>query len=186
MTLDSHVRSVQQKALLIYCALFASLAIYVVVAFLVMDGAATPGSAGENLRIPLTLAAISTGGASILLPRFLRSDAMLRRVLDAQPNLARLATNTDGRTDPDRLRALQTFDDASLRLMAIAQRWMPMQILGCALAESVAIFGLVLALITQQPTQIVPFAIAAAILMGSHFPRLPALIAHASELLHRR
>lgn len=186
MTLASHVRSMQKTALMIYLALFASLAIYVVVAFVVMDGDAQIESVAEPLPMALGFAAFCSGTASILVPRLLRSDAMLRRVLDAAPNLERLATGADGRTDPDRLRALQSLDDSSLRLLAISQRWMPTQILGCALAESVAICGLVLALITHQPKQIVPFAIAAAGLMANHFPRLPALIAHARELMHRR
>lgn len=50
-------------------------------------------------------------------------------------------------------------------------RWLSAQILSWALCESVAIYGLVLAFVTHQPTAYYPFAAAALVLLALYPPR---------------
>jgi len=55
-------------------------------------------------------------------------------------------------------------------------------IVGCAIGESVAIYGLVAAFLAQDPKLIVPFAITAVFLMGVQFPSVDGMKAVAAEL----
>lgn len=184
--LEQQVKSLQRTALILYGALFMSLLVYVFIAFNVLGS--MEGGAPEDIatiKLALTAAAIAVGGASVLLPRVLLSESRVRAIMSAAPDLQRLATHPNGVVDQARLHALQAEDPSTLKLLTLAQRWMPTLILGMALAEAVAVFGLVLTILSHDAMQIVPFAAAAAVLMASHFPRLPALIERAKEVMHR-
>ncbi len=183
VTIEQHLSTTQRTTLIIYAGLFMSLVTYVVVAFVLSSAPGDlPPPATSSISAPLTLAAIVAGGTSVLLPRWLLSDANIKLAMDKPILFERFARRPDGSTDPERLRALQLLDPASAKPLLAAQRWTLSVILGAALADAVAICGLILTIISRDPSRIFPFVAAAALLTVSHFPRLAPVIERAKQL----
>jgi hypothetical protein len=183
MDLEQRLSSIRRTTLTVYAALFPSLAIYVVLAFAIgrPSGEADAATLG-GIKLVMTLAALAIGGASVLVPRWMLADQTLAALAKATPDLQRLARGRNGVLDPEQLRALQALDPSQVVLIAIAQRWTTTVILGVALGEAVAICGLMLALLSHDPMQIVPFAAAAVVLMMSHFPQLDRVLDRVKTL----
>ncbi len=116
----------------LWAALFTSTLIYLVVLELVEVQA---GASWETLVYPLAFIAAATGGASLLLPRFMYKQS-------------------------------QSGDSASQK----QSRYITTLILALALAESIAIFGLVLGFLGAPATVVVPFFAVAWVLMIIRFP----------------
>ena len=117
---------------ILWAALFASTLIYLVVLELVE---VQTGASWQTLVYPLAFVAATTGGASLLLPRFMHKQS-------------------------------QSGDSAIQK----QSRYLTTLILALALAESVAIFGLVLGFLGAPATVVVPFFAVAWILMLVRFP----------------
>ncbi len=161
-----------------------ALVTYVVVAFVIGGAPSEAPAQGEMaaLEMPIVLVAIAAGGSSVLLPRWLLSEAPLRQVMAQPVVLDRFARSPNGAVDPERLRALQQLEPSAAKLLLVAKRWTLSVILGTALADAVALCGLVLAILSRDASRIFPFVAAAAFLMLSHFPRLAPVIERAKQL----
>lgn len=122
---------------ILWVALFTSTLIYLVVLELVE---VQTGASWETLVYPLAFIAVTTGGASLLLPRFMCKQS-------------------------------QSGDSAS----QTQSRYITTLILALALAESIAIFGLVLGFLGAPATVVVPFFALCWCLMVMQFPTMEKL-----------
>jgi hypothetical protein len=156
---------------IIWGALLASVAIYVVVAYMASPEAA--GEVPEAMILGVTAAALAAGAASLFVPSRLLPEATLREHMQAESlDLTRHALNPQtGKVDPAQLARLQKLSEEEQRLVTATTFYLTPWIVGAALAEAVAIFGLVLAFVTGEPGAALPFAGAAAALLAIKRPR---------------
>lgn len=132
---------------ILWLALFASLAGYVMVVVFARGmpqpplQAAALGANSSALIGALALAAVGAAGASFILPRVMLKAVMKK--LDAQ------------------------FEPLSARELGLYRG--PF-VIGVALSQSVALFGLVLGVLHYGAVDYVPFFVAGALLMLAHYP----------------
>ena len=144
---------------ILWLALLASVGIYAVIAFSVIPGSeAAPPDDADTMTIIFGVVAMSTASASMVLPKVLLSDDKLKAHLQNEAG------------------------SAEERLESIGALYFPAWLIGVALAESVAIFGLVLAFVMDDPRFMVPFAVVAALLIVVKRPNLAAVIERAKNL----
>ncbi len=166
---------------ILWFGLFASTFAYVFV--LAMQGQRIcdfpPCGADSPLLYGLGGGALSSAVASVLLSRRLMRAALPRTAPAIREEQDPSQVQYRDRVTMRRLFA----DPASARRSAIAAHKTPF-IVGMALAESVAIYGLVLGLLGFPPANVAPFFAGCWILMACHFPRVAA-IERALEGVHR-
>jgi len=146
--LRSIIATLSRTTRIIWIALMASIALYVVVAFVVVKEPRASDSG--SLGMPLAAIAMATAGASLALRHGSLSDAALVRAL-AKPL-------PEGQVYAVKARGLPA---AERRLLAAAVHMQTALIPCLALNEAIAIFGLVLAFQSGRPEMSLPFAAAA-------------------------
>ena len=151
---------------LIWLAASAAIGLYVVVAY------AVTGGGGAESEEPARAIVFACYGQSLLLGvgslgyrRWALSDARLRQAMagEEQP----------GRAGEDVL------ESGLVRVLAQLQM---VDIVGLALHEAIAIFGLVLAILTGQAQAVLPFAAFATLLNLAVLPRPDAVVERAERL----
>lgn len=111
------------------------------------------------------------------------SDDRLRSSLRQDPQPPDLARNPQtGRIDEQRLRRIEALASHERRLLRLPSVCFTPWILQLVLGEVVAIFGLLLSLISHTFPPILPFAAAAFVLNLMAFPRIEPLLDRASRL----
>lgn len=138
---------------MIWAALAGAVLLYAGLPVLV----AASGEGGDALVLPLAGAAVAAGGGVFVARRALMGTIGLI----APPRVA-----SGQRATPDELAAA---------LRAALQRYQVGTIVGCALAEAVALFGLVVAMLGAPYGQAVPFFVAGFALIAVQFPRASVL-----------
>ena len=168
---------------ILWFAMTASVVIYVGVCFAITQGQ-EPWPIEATVLYVMIAAACSTGAASWIVPGLMLSNERIRKHMRGDVDLEEMATNPQTRKlDEDRLARLRELSDLDKRLAGLPAMYFAPFIVGIALAESVAIFGLVLTFLSKDMTYIVPFAIAAIALMLLRYPRLEPLFDRASKLV---
>jgi hypothetical protein len=160
------LRSQQQVLTILWAALIASAAIYVVVSFLVAP--AEVPEAPQELVIVLGIVAVAVAIASMVMPRKLLPDNAVRGRMQAKR--------------PAAVGAHKRLSEREQRLASVAGLYMAPWLVGMVLAEAVAIFGLVLVFITGDPNMVIPFAVVGAALMLLKRPNVSAFVEHAEKL----
>ena len=145
---------------IIWAALGFSTVVYFVVLLLLSEQWEPGAGLPSDSPLPLALSAVSVATA-VAIPLLRR--AILGSVgISAPPPDGTAARVTKG-----------ALDDAMRRALG---RYQTTTIIGCALAESIAIHGLVLAFLSQEPLAYVPGWIVCLVLMGLQFPREAGLL----------
>jgi hypothetical protein len=164
--LDPAVAQQQRVLTILWAALLASVGLYLGLAYVVTGGMDSATDEPAVLVIAMSIAAVTTAIASLILPRKLLSDDMLRQHLRSA-NPASSKAESSGR------------EHRSARARGL---YMVPWLFGVMLAEAVALFGFVLAFMTGEPALMIPFAIVAAALIAYERPDVPAFIDRAGKL----
>jgi hypothetical protein len=186
-----YVTSLNKKRTLmriLAAAMMFSVILYVVVAWFlsVQPEAAPPTEAGTMLRIPLGVVSICIGLAVIALRTILFSRERLERQLAAPPNLEKAAVNPQTRkVDPALLESLKTMTEAEQKLISLITWYQTPYIVMLALSESIAIFGLVLSIVSKSPFEMLPFAVVSLFLVIRTAMHPAILIDEAESVLQR-
>lgn len=182
--LEELVRPSELTARVIWVGLTAPIVVYVVVAFLVTDPAASAQEPLLALQAVLIVVALIAGTVSLLLPRFLLSDERLQRVLRDDPALEDLARDPQtGKVDEERRRKIEALSTQERKLLRLPPVYLTQLIIRLALTETVAIMGLVLAIISNSPQLVVPFAALALVLNLSSLPKVKEQLESATLLV---
>lgn len=168
---------------IIWFVLVASVAIYVLTCFIITQGQ-DPRPVDAPVLYVMIAAACIAGAASWMAPGFLLSNERIRKHMRGDVDLEALATSPQTHVlDEDRLARLGELSEIDQRLVSLPRLYFVPFVIGIALAESVAIFGMVLTILTANGTYVVPFAIASVALMLLRFPRLEPLFDRARRLV---
>jgi len=175
------VSDMARQARLLWMLMASSIAIYGGVLFFLlekgMNNEAPPPETLQAIGLALTAAAASAGVASIVLPRILMAPKRLcARMPDPAPD--EIVLPRKGRREVIDLRALAPLERKVayvLKKDAFAAG-----LIGIALAESVALMGLVLGVLSREILAATPFLFVGGALVMARMPKLEAL---ARELL---
>lgn len=153
---------------MIWTMLLGSIALYVGVALFVDSGQRDPAMAAQ-LALPLAVLAAGAAAASLWLPQIQYTRA-LRSAVEAAS-----WETTQGRfAEPDVVRE------------RAATLFMTPFIVGAALSESVAIYGLILALLGAPPLHWAPFFVASAVLFVLRIPSADQIELPVEEICKAR
>lgn len=142
-------------------AMMVSVVIYTVVAwFLSVQAEADPTAAKSiALRLPLGIVGIVTGLASIAVRIVWVSTERMERRLAGAPDLERAAIHPQTRKlDHELLESFKTMTLPEQKIIGLMTWYQVPYIIMLALSESIALFGLVLAILSRTPSEMLPFA----------------------------
>lgn len=182
------LRELLRPALLIHTffwwILTACIVFYVVLAWILARAPDAPAAVASSIELALAGFAIATGAASLLLPRFWLSDERLRSVLASPPDLEALARpQGSSARDELRLQAIQTLTAQEQKLLALPGFYFPCFLVRMVLNESVAVYGLILTILSHTFESVLPFATAGLLLNLVSRPRIEPLLERASHLV---
>lgn len=182
-TFNQRVKPTQFIMTILWAALLASVFIYIVVGFFI-TGDREPTELDGTLVVIMAVCALGAGGASFILPQMMFSPERIRKHMrETEPDLEALAKDPQTQqVDEDKLESLKTLSEVEQRLVGLPALYFAPFILGLALAESVAIFGLMLTFMGGDMTYMLPFCGAAIVLMIMRYPRLDPIFDRAERL----
>jgi len=169
---------------ILWAALTFSIVIYVVVAWFATQQAPAEGTSLDPVFIGVFGAvSVAVAVASFVVPPRLLTDAMITAIvkgdgLPAGRHRRVPGYGPDGKPGP----AIDALSQAERRLYSVVLRSFTPTILRLALHESIAVFGLLLALMSGTFDIALPFAIAAIALNVVAFPRPEPLLERAERL----
>ena len=135
------------------------------VVFLVLPVSQSDPASGATLFLPLTLAALGCGIASVVLPLHLQRSALKRL------KLSTIEVEDQERAFGSIVPRRRAFKDADLAEHAALRVYQTSLILGLALAESIALDGFVLEFLAAGTKSVIPFFVASWLLILVRFPR---------------
>ncbi len=147
---------------IIAVAMIVSVGMYVAIAwFLSIQPEAGPPPVGPPpLRLPLAVAGIVVSLAAVGYRFALFTDERIESRLRGPIDLTRAALDPKTlKTDPALLESLQTMSEAEQRTISFLAWYVTPYILQLALGESVVLLGLVLAMVSKNPFEMLPFAV---------------------------
>jgi len=155
---------------MVWIALNVAIVLCAVVACLMFGvPSSLAGAFSHPLTLPLAAAAFAAAIAAQRIPSSLRA----RQRLAEAPDLRALERNpTTGAPDESRTRALAALSQHERRLLAAAQASFVPFIVQLALQESIALFGLVLSILSASAAPVIPFATGALLLNLRVSPKL--------------
>jgi hypothetical protein len=160
-TFQSLVKPLERVGRTIWLAFLAAVVMYVGCAYALRSQ--IPGGVGPALSHTLTIySVILSLVAAVLapyLPRLLFPDSRLRQIIDQPPETTARNPRT-GIVDEDRLTRIRTLSPDEQRLLALVPACFVPFVVRLAFNESIALYGLLLALLSKSFAVILPFAIA--------------------------
>jgi len=150
----------------IWLAMLAATFAYPLLAYMLAPGR-TAVDPDSRLVALLTALAVAQGLASLVIERFVLSEQAIRRRLSAPA--------TEGA-------AAVAASAAERKLAGVSDLYQHGCSIRLALAESVAVFGFILFMLGLSAQAIIPFSVAAAVLVWLSGPRLDAFVARAREI----
>jgi hypothetical protein len=164
---------------ILWIALTATIVVYLAVAYAV---AGEPRPLAPGLEMALAFASMGVAAFSLATPRVLLSDERLDRYLAEEPSSSPLATRPrTGQVDPVLLARVERLPAAERRLLGLAQLFFVPFVVRLVLNESIAMLGLVIALVSSQPGRMLPYAGAAIVLNLLTSPSLDPLLERAAS-----
>ena len=137
----------------------------------------------DSIRFSLMGVAASMTAVSVLIPRYLLSDDRLRNLKHHEPDLSTFSRRAGTQLqDPARVEALTQLSREERNLLAIHPLAMTVMLIGLGSGEGVALCGLVLSILSHQPTDMLPFVLVALSLIVYHRPDLETLYDRMSRL----
>jgi hypothetical protein len=181
------VRELLRPAIFVHSMLWglltASIFFYGVIAYLLAQKSAGPTDLQDGLQLALAGVAVLTGLGSLVVPRILLSDDRLREAMRKEPDPEVLAQHSrPGAVSDERLRQIQSLSSADRKLLQLPGLYFTPFILRLVINESIAIYGLVLALISHSFEPMIPFAVAAIALNLTCMPRIEPMLDRAARL----
>lgn len=163
---------------LIWGAFLAATVIYVaLIAFVVTRPAAGEAAAGPRLDARLATAALTglallAAAGSLVLPRTLLAPGKLARGTISGSGASPTAAETA---------ATPKLAPSERELLKLLPAYQASLIMSWALRESVAVFGVILAILTARSAAVVPFALVALALLALERPRVVAFLEGAKR-----
>lgn len=143
-------------------AMMVSVIAYMAVAYMLSmqaEAEQPPTEAFVALRLPLGVLGILIGLASIAIRMAGFSRERMEARLAGAPNLEKAARNPQTRrVDTALLEQLKTLSEHEQKIIGFITWYQAPYIVMLALSESVALFGLVLAILARNPFEMLPFA----------------------------
>jgi hypothetical protein len=175
----SLVRPMQIARTVVWIALNGAILLYVVIACLRFGApSTTAGAFSHPMALPLVAVAVAAVIAGRVLPTVIFPPQRRRDLLARDPDVRSLARNPrTGALDEERLARLEALPPHEQRLIAAAGASFTPFIIQLALQESVALCGLVLALLSESAAPIIPFAAVALVLNFMVSPKLDSVLA---------
>jgi hypothetical protein len=154
-----------------------SILLYVGLAhFLNAEGRA-PQNVTGSLRLAVYLIAGSVAVLSLMLRKSLLSPGKIYDRLNEAVDAQALATNREtGEIDQERLKKINSLTPLEMKAMGLSGMYFTTLLLSLAMNETVALLGLMLAILEQRPEPVIPFAAAALALNIIIFPRFNQFI----------
>jgi len=175
------LRPLERSLRILWVAVTLSIGVYVGLAYVVAEPAPDPTQAPMALRRALAATAVVVAVASFALSRVLLSDARLRDRLRSDPAPADLVGRLRAGTPAAdaALRAARALAPHERRLAALAVPVWQVTLVRLVLHEGIAVLGLVLAVLGQTFSLVLPYALAAFALNLLVPPRLGAALERA-------
>ena len=168
---------------ILWFAMTVSIVTLLVAGYVVSMQGETPSVPSPLLRLGLDAAGIALALAGIGLKAFVFSRERLEERLKAPVNVEAMATDRESNSFSQSLfDELRTLSDAELRVVGLLNWYSTPYIILLSLNECVAIFGLVLTVLTYQPVEMLPFLAAAAFLNASLYPHPRRTVEEAESL----
>lgn len=157
---------------ILWFALTLTIPLYVGLAYF-LNPAGQPAQPVENsLRLALYLIAGSVAVLSLLLRSRSLSEGRIYDKLKEEVDPQALATNREtGEIDQERLKTIKSLTPLEMKVAGLSGMYFTTLLIGLAMNESVALFGMILAVLERRPEPIIPFAVAALALNLIIFPR---------------
>ncbi len=163
--------------------LTASIFLYGLVAYLLAQRSAGPTDVPEAFQLALAGVAVLTGLGSLAVPRIFLSDDRIREAMRKEPDPEVLSRHSaPGTSSDERLRQIQSLSSTDRKLLQLPGLFFTPFILRLVINESIAIYGLVLALMSHSFEPMIPFAVAAIALNLTCMPRLEPMLDRAARL----
>ena len=169
-------------------AMAFSVVLYGVIAWFLSAQAevAPPAEPGIALRVPLGAVGIFVGLMTIALRTVLFSRERLEARLAAPADLEKAAVNPQTRkVDTALLERLRTMTEAEQKLIGLIAWYQTPYIVMLALSESIALFGLVLSILSKSPFEMIPFAVVSLFLIVRTAMHPSILVDEAESVLQR-
>ncbi|MCC6217141.1 MAG: hypothetical protein IT376_19940 [Polyangiaceae bacterium] len=164
-----------QSLRILWAAMFASTLFYPAVPFLIERGEPPPDAV---LLIGLAGAAVASAMASVVVPGILRASALARADLATREAPGQVA----GAGNPFLGEApRRAFVDPRAAMTAAFTSYQVAFLVGCALSETPALIGIVVASLGYSPLLAIPFCVASAALIAVRFPTLERVLAHVER-----
>jgi hypothetical protein len=181
-TLDEVLRPAKKKLTVMWAGLLSSVVMYVIVAWVVIGDASDERvPIGQELILGLGAAAVLCAVFSRVLPTLLLSDERLRERMQAEDFDVRkyLVNPQMGKVDQARVDKASRLPELEQRLATLPSLHFAPWVMGAAMAEAVAVYGFVLALVTRDLQWMFPFAAASFVLLALKRPSFDALMDRA-------
>ena len=151
---------------------------FVLVAYFITgQNQAEPLPVQNELRMVFYALAVGLALASYFLRRRMLSSERLQPAMRLNVDLQALATDSEtGVTDEARLAEMKKLSPLELKAIGLSGRYFTAMLLSLALHESIALCGMMLAMLEQRFEVILPFAAVAIVLDLLIYPRLDKFV----------
>ena len=168
---------------IIWAALTGSILVYGGVAYALPElGEAIDGGA-QDISIFFVALAIASGVGSLFLRKFLFSDEGIKRQLEKPIDPKQLSTDRQtGQLNEEKLNKIESLNEFEQKLLSLLNWYFVPNLVCWGLNESIAIYGLVLAIFEGSPNTLLPFAGAALLLNFTMFPKFDSIVGKARNL----
>lgn len=162
---------------ILWFALTLSILFYVFLAYF-LNSNGQPAQPFENsLKMALYLIAGSIGALSMLLRSRSLSEGRIYDKLKEEVDPQALATDSEtGKINQERLKIIKTLTPLETKVVGLSGMYFTTMLISLAMNESVALFGMLLAILERRPEPIIPFAVAGIILNLIIFPRFSQFV----------
>ncbi len=171
-----------QTLRILWIMMTVSIAIYCVVGIIVSMNGDASGDIG-GLRLGLDAVAVSSALGSVVFKMVAFSRDRLAERLKQPVNLEAQATRRDtGAVDGEQLEKLESLSDPERKVYGLIGWYQFRFVILLALHESIAIYGLILTIVTHQVEEMLPFA-AVALFLNIRLFSHPRLVVEECESL---
>ncbi|MEQ9618158.1 MAG: hypothetical protein RIG61_03170 [Deltaproteobacteria bacterium] len=168
----------------IWFAITGSIVFYAVIAYILVGSGGTDDiSRSRGLGTALYVAALAVAICSIFYRRYSMSDKSITKILSRNIDPARLAQNARTKSiDSVKLGQLESLTEFELKVFSLMYELQKITFISLFLNEIMVIIGFVLAFLSGDPANILPFAVISLVLSFWMFPRSGKLIERARYL----
>lgn len=162
---------------ILWTAMTLSILLYVGLAYFLYPQGQVAQPVASSLRSAVFLIAGSVAVLSLMLRKSFLSPGRIYDVLKQEVDPQELATNREtGQIEQERLTKINALTPLEMKAIGLSGMYFTTLLLSLAMNETVALLGLMLAILEQRPEPVIPFAAAALALNLIIFPRFNQFI----------